>query len=301
MCQLEDVRRRTVSCFSTCCCSLLRLTVSGSCYGFLCSVADVEVCELLAVLYPPQDHLSLRRLLSAIDDSATFDTLKKNCLVYYLLREYEDGREADYAHKRRIVSCYKVIVVFGSLLTAVHQPKRFVTSTDAYWLLDHGDYALGAKKLCAPGVVPDVSIDLNHEFKTAELIFWTSQFMPTILRLLSSSDDQTESSQLIVNIVSYKAPDLSDISDAKIVLAAFLRTGRVAEAMDLGRKVALAPVQTQDVIEEEAARQAVQTLSDLVSFTFDTCFTCECAKIGGPIEAQPDVTVYTPLLQPFLH
>lgn len=57
-----------------------------------------------AVLYPPEDHLSLRRLLSAIDDSQTFDTLKKNCLVYYLLKEFADGREAQYAHKRRIVS-----------------------------------------------------------------------------------------------------------------------------------------------------------------------------------------------------
>lgn len=125
--------------------------------------------------------------------------------------------------------------------------------------------------------------------------------MPTILRLLSSSDDQTESSQLVANIVSYKAPDLSDLSGAKIVLAAFLRTGRVAEALDLGRKVASAPVQTQDMAEQEAASQAVQTLSQLVSFTFDTCFTCECAKIGGPVEAQPDVIVYMLLLQPYLH
>lgn len=56
------------------------------------------------MVYPPEDHLALRRLLSAIDDSPTFDTLKKNCLVYYLLKEYADGREIKYAHKKRIVS-----------------------------------------------------------------------------------------------------------------------------------------------------------------------------------------------------
>ncbi|KAG8958287.1 hypothetical protein FRC03_009285, partial [Tulasnella sp. 419] len=42
--------------------------------------------------YPPPDDLSLNQLLSLIQNSP-FDDLKKNCLVYYLLKTYDDGRE----------------------------------------------------------------------------------------------------------------------------------------------------------------------------------------------------------------
>lgn len=75
------------------------------------------------MLYPPRDFTGLRKLLSAISDSDSFDSLKKDCLVYYLLKDYKDGREHDFSRSKRIVSAgHAVRDVFGSLqLSADHR------------------------------------------------------------------------------------------------------------------------------------------------------------------------------------
>ncbi|KAF8877282.1 nuclear pore complex assembly-domain-containing protein [Infundibulicybe gibba] len=62
------------------------------------------------VLYPPHDLASLQELLSAIDASH-YDTLKRECLVYFLLKWHQDGREDRFA---------------------------FASLADAYWHLDSG-------------------------------------------------------------------------------------------------------------------------------------------------------------------
>lgn len=71
-----------------------------------------------ASLYPPTDVDSLEVLLDAIRDS-TYDTLKKDCLIYYLLRWHQDGREGVYRDDKCI-------------------PPQFVLLADAYWYLDTG-------------------------------------------------------------------------------------------------------------------------------------------------------------------
>jgi hypothetical protein len=38
------------------------------------------------------------------------------------------------------------------------QPKRFISTTDGYWHLDHQGYGLAIRRLSAPGVEPDVGI-----------------------------------------------------------------------------------------------------------------------------------------------
>lgn len=98
--------------------------------------------------------------------------------------------------------------------------------------------------------------------------------MPSILRVLSSSDNQDEASQLIVSIMSYKSPGLQDMNDAKIVLTAYLRTGQVVEALALARKAALTPVQAGEEVNEDASAHVSQTISELTAFIFDTCFSC---------------------------
>ncbi|KAI9623119.1 hypothetical protein KEM48_009548 [Puccinia striiformis f. sp. tritici PST-130] len=52
-------------------------------------------------LFPPPHPSRLRQLLDSID-ACGFDLLKKNCLVYYLLKEYGDGRETRFAIDRLI-------------------------------------------------------------------------------------------------------------------------------------------------------------------------------------------------------
>ncbi|KAF8630015.1 hypothetical protein AX15_003147 [Amanita polypyramis BW_CC] len=69
-------------------------------------------------LYPPVDASALQQLLDAIETSQ-YDTLKKECLVYYLLKWHQDGREERFQLDRCI-------------------PSQFTALADAYWLLDTG-------------------------------------------------------------------------------------------------------------------------------------------------------------------
>jgi len=69
-------------------------------------------------LYPPTDAETLQRLLDTIA-SSTYDTLKKDCLVFFLLKWHRDGREERFARERGI-------------------PPQFGMLAEAYWLLDVG-------------------------------------------------------------------------------------------------------------------------------------------------------------------
>lgn len=70
------------------------------------------------VLYPPESPDGLQRLLDKIE-SSNYDALKKDCLVYFLLKWHQDGRERHFMEQRCI-------------------PPQFVALADAYWHLDTG-------------------------------------------------------------------------------------------------------------------------------------------------------------------
>lgn len=80
------------------------------------------------IFFPPTDWASLRKLLDVIDQS-TYDILKKDCLVYILLKwawdldakETNPGWEVRYLQDRCIA-------------------PQFATLADAYWLLDTGTH-----------------------------------------------------------------------------------------------------------------------------------------------------------------
>ena len=69
-------------------------------------------------VYPPEDGAGLKKLLDAIEGS-NYDILKKDCLVYFLLKWYQDGRERGFQQQRCI-------------------PPQFAALADAYWHLDTG-------------------------------------------------------------------------------------------------------------------------------------------------------------------
>lgn len=69
-------------------------------------------------LYPPTDIQGLRRLLTAIEESS-YDALKKDCLVYFLLKWHRDERASQFQASRSI-------------------PPQFGALADAYWSLDCG-------------------------------------------------------------------------------------------------------------------------------------------------------------------
>lgn len=70
------------------------------------------------MLYPPESQEGLQKLLDAIE-SSQYDVLKKDCLVYFLLKWHQDGRERNFAVQRCI-------------------PPQFSSLADAYWHLDTG-------------------------------------------------------------------------------------------------------------------------------------------------------------------
>jgi hypothetical protein len=69
-------------------------------------------------LYPPTGTAELKRLLEAIEN-LSFDSMKRDCVVYYLLKWQGDGREKGYAQKNCI-------------------SPHYVALADAYWHLDSG-------------------------------------------------------------------------------------------------------------------------------------------------------------------
>ena len=69
-------------------------------------------------LYPPATPEALQDLLDAIANS-TYDALKRDCLVYFLLKWHQDGREEEFKIRRCI-------------------PPQFSGLADAYWHLDSG-------------------------------------------------------------------------------------------------------------------------------------------------------------------
>ncbi|THU78889.1 hypothetical protein K435DRAFT_38308, partial [Dendrothele bispora CBS 962.96] len=85
-------------------------------YDVLLQCGNIREADLM---YPPLDSVGLNRLLEAITTSS-YDTLKKDCLIYYLLKWYMDGRELRFQQDRCI-------------------SPQFAKLADAYWCLDSGN------------------------------------------------------------------------------------------------------------------------------------------------------------------
>ncbi len=94
-------------------------------FDILLSLGGIKVPDSL---YPPRDFSTLRRLLNAIETS-TYDAMKKDGLIYFLLKWHTDGRDAKYQHSRGI-------------------PPQFVSLADAYWYLDSGENVAVSPIIC---------------------------------------------------------------------------------------------------------------------------------------------------------
>ena len=75
--------------------------------------------------YPPKDAYTFKKLCHAIW-SAEWDTMRKDCIIYYLLKWWGDGREV----KFRKTKCI---------------PPQFSALADAYYSLDIGDPKVRSK------------------------------------------------------------------------------------------------------------------------------------------------------------
>ncbi|KAG8920542.1 hypothetical protein FRC02_000841, partial [Tulasnella sp. 418] len=139
--------------------------------------------------YPPHDDLSLNQLLSLIQNSP-FDDLKKNCLVYYLLKTYDDGREDRFAQDALI-------------------PTEFIMLSDAYYCLDWGQLEDAVFSLCDIRVVPD--------------------FVSKIIHTLANSENPQQASSLVLKYIRVGKPVLTSIEDLEVYMGA-LCSSRLLDA-----------------------------------------------------------------------
>ncbi|KAK7044729.1 ELYS domain-containing protein [Favolaschia claudopus] len=122
-------------------------------------------------LYPPVDVPAFHRLFEAIQNSA-YDALKRDCLVYFLLKWYQDGREERYKQEKCI-------------------PPQFASLSDAYWHLDAGiniPYAVS--------ILSDARLVTDYASKILQAISLSPNSMPLVLKyvrtakpLLTEPDD----------------------------------------------------------------------------------------------------------------
>ncbi|KAI0754412.1 nuclear pore complex assembly-domain-containing protein [Daedaleopsis nitida] len=122
-------------------------------------------------LFPPADPEALERLLEAITHS-NYDGLKKDCLVYFLLKWHQDGREEDFKYKRCIL-------------------PQFAALADAYWHLDSGINIARAISLLS-----DARINKDYTSKVLQALSQSADphslirtFIRTAKPLLTEPDD----------------------------------------------------------------------------------------------------------------
>ncbi|KIK39649.1 hypothetical protein CY34DRAFT_808052 [Suillus luteus UH-Slu-Lm8-n1] len=134
-------------------------------------MTDVLIFDVLLIrggirqpdmLYPPTDLHSLRRLLEVINGSS-YDSLKKDCLVYILLKWFQDGREAAYAEEKCI-------------------PSQFVSLADAYWHLDTG---IHVEK--AVSILSDARLNRDYASKIMQALSLSEDPSPLIVKYVRTA------------------------------------------------------------------------------------------------------------------
>ncbi|KAL4248555.1 hypothetical protein ABKN59_007840 [Abortiporus biennis] len=143
-------------------------------------MSDLLIFDILLVsggirnpdtLYPPSDVATLGLLLNAIEESS-YDSLKKDCLIYFLLKWHEDGREEAFSDAKCI-------------------PPQFVALADAYWHLDTG------KDLNrAISILSDARLNRDYTSKIIQALSLSNsrhdlirQYVRTAKPLLTEPDD----------------------------------------------------------------------------------------------------------------
>ncbi|KIJ58656.1 hypothetical protein HYDPIDRAFT_178037 [Hydnomerulius pinastri MD-312] len=157
-------------------------------------------------LFPPVDPAGIKRLLQAILRS-TYDALKKDCLVYILLKWAGEGRETSpgsrrFAEERCI-------------------PPQFVALADAYWLLD-----TGSNLAKAISILSDARLNRDYVSKILQALSippnTTSQSSPSSPHLTPAS------ATLIVRYVQTAKPPLTEPADISLYALSLAHTSFVS-------------------------------------------------------------------------
>ncbi|WWC89930.1 uncharacterized protein L201_004859 [Kwoniella dendrophila CBS 6074] len=180
-------------------------------------------------LYPPNTPAALRRLLHTIQ-SLELDRLKKDCFLYYLLKDYDvastlqsrpsmdiDGQTED--EELTIVTKINGELsgkaqVFAKKRCMSQTWKRFI---DGYWALDHGLWELAVSSLSDPSIT-------------------TLNFVPSIIQTLSTHvSPPSKSLSLIHQFLTFAHPELTTKEENDIKLLSLASSGNLHQAFSLIR------------------------------------------------------------------
>lgn len=121
--------------------------------------------------YPPHDVEGLENLLDAIENS-TYDVLKRDCLVYYLLKWHKDGREVHFQMNRCIPPQFALLAdAYFYLDTGVKTAKAVSILSDARLKPDFASKCLHAITFNGKNENPDKSILIRKYVRTAKPVF----------------------------------------------------------------------------------------------------------------------------------
>ena len=110
-------------------------------------LTEVAQIKNPAKLYPPRSSADLRALHDAIE-RCPVDLLKKQCCIYYVLRDWSGVYEA-YANRQYIPTTYRALM-------------------DSYWHLDRGDADAAFHSLCSPGLTPNFASKILQALATLD-------------------------------------------------------------------------------------------------------------------------------------
>ncbi|KIK93367.1 hypothetical protein PAXRUDRAFT_34110 [Paxillus rubicundulus Ve08.2h10] len=153
------------------------------------------------MLFPPSDYPALRKLLEAIDRSV-YDRLKKDCLVYILLKWSWDteGRDTNAGWETRFVEERCI-------------PPQFVSLANAYWLLDTGsNLAKAVSILC------DARLNRDYVSKILQALSLSSY------PASSTTGPSTATAALIVKYIRTAKPPLTEPDDVDLYVLSLVQT-----------------------------------------------------------------------------
>ncbi|CAE6424632.1 unnamed protein product [Rhizoctonia solani] len=131
-------------------------------------------------VYPPRDVPTFHHLVNSILNTS-WDDFQQSCLIYYLLKHWDDGREKPFAQSKQL-------------------PPQFMFVSDAYYLMDVDRAEEAVPYLCDSRVL--------HEF--------TSKIMLT----LSSIPEPSVASRSLLRFVRVAKPTLASQDDLDIYVNA---------------------------------------------------------------------------------
>ncbi|CAK9787296.1 hypothetical protein CC85DRAFT_327181 [Cutaneotrichosporon oleaginosum] len=153
-------------------------------------------------LYPPTTPAAFRRLLHAIHSTARIDRLKRDCFLYYLVRdqaeaptvngggmEVDSGSETDGGERE------------SAFVRARCLPRTWRVFMDGYWFLDHGRYAEGVAALSDPAIS-----ELN--------------FVPEVVRALTAVSPPATALRLVYDLLDVRELGSDTERDAALLAKA---------------------------------------------------------------------------------